>query len=149
MKLRAMILAVATLLVSCAGNGDFSHFSTLPDSGWAYGDTLNFDTVRLDSLSTGTLYLALRHSNDYRYSNLWLEVTYDDKGVTKRDTLNLRLADTFGRWQGKGFGSTRQLKTEVARNISPQPGSEVYVRHIMRVDTLTGLHELGVSFNKN
>lgn len=148
MKLWAAIIALTALLASCADSGDFSHFSTLPDSGWAYGDTIGFDTDRLDSLSTGTLYLSLRHTNDYHYSNLWIEVTCDDNGRQRRDTLNLRLADNFGRWQGKGFGATRQMKTEVARNITPRPGSKVWVRHIMRVDTLCGIREIGVSFNK-
>lgn len=134
------------LLASCAGDGDFSRFTTLSDSGWAYGDTVRFDAERPDSLSRGTLTLALRHTNDYGFANIWLEVTINDAGHQRRDTLNLCMADDYGRWQGKGFGSTRQLQAEVARGVSPAPGSEITVRHIMRVDTLRGVREIGVSF---
>jgi len=134
------------LMASCAGDGDFSRFAALPEGGWAYGDTVRFDTERPDSLSRGNLTLALRHTNDYSFANIWLEVSMNDSGRQRRDTLNLCLADDYGRWQGKGFGSTRQLQAEVAHGVSPAPGSEITVRHIMRVDTLRGVREIGVSF---
>lgn len=149
MTLRLSLIITTIMLLmatACSGDGDFSRFERLPENGWAYGDTLMFDTTRPDSLSRGNLSLAMRHSGEYQYANIWLEVSYNDNGHIRRDTLNIPLADNYGRWLGKGFGSTRQLELPVARDILPLTASRIGVRHIMRVDTLRGVREIGVVF---
>lgn len=141
-------LMVLAMLVSCTSRGDFSRFRDIDASrGWAYRDTVRFDTQRPDSLAPGSLSVAVRHNNEYQFANLWLEVCYNNRGRLHRDTVNLKLADLYGRWLGKGFGSSRQAESVIARSVLPSPGSEVTVRQIMRVDTLRGVDAVGVIFH--
>lgn len=132
--------------VSCSLPKEHGEFKPVDASGWLYNDTLSFAVVTGDSVSTGDLAIAVRHSADYDYSNLWLEVTAPVNGVVRRDTVNLALADVYGRWLGKGLGLSYQRVDTIARGVTLSDSSHVSVRHIMRLDRLEGIEQLGVIF---
>lgn len=142
--------ALVSLLASCGGGErDYSRWADLPVEGWAYGDTLSLvpvDTslINNDSLVRRPLSLGLAHSNSYPYSNLWLEVTYHGEHSAYRDTLNVALADIYGRWLGSGFGANYQHEIVLNPRADIDITRPVTVRHIMRVDTLRGLERIGV-----
>ncbi len=152
-----MIAAVAALGASCGitgsrGNGVdnyFSAFHTFGDSKWDYlmPVDLTVDTLR-DSVATGgTLLLALRHTNGYEYSNVWLELSYPDTDSSMRaDTLNINLADAYGRWRGHGTGPSVQVTDTIARNFTIRRGERLRLRHIMRMDTLANIEQVGIVF---
>lgn len=149
-----ILLLLTMLLGACSpGKRDYSRWDNLPASGWVYGDTVSLlpaDTSLHDndSLVTGALRVALRHSSDYPYSNLWLEVTYhSDRRRMMRDTLDITLADVFGRWLGSGFGASYQQSVLVSPSAVVDITRPVSVRHIMRVDTLRGIDQIGVSIS--
>lgn len=148
----SMLILTVVLPGACApGERDYSRWRNLPSEGWMYADTVSLvpvDTALVgnDSVVTGGgLNVALRHSNDYPFSNLWLELTYiDANGGAVRDTVNVRLADVFGRWLGIGFGAEYQQEVLVSR-VNIDITKPVRLRHIMRVDTLRGIDQVGVS----
>ncbi|MCH5245925.1 MAG: gliding motility lipoprotein GldH [Muribaculaceae bacterium] len=147
-----LILLLTTLCLGACypGHNDFNSFENLPADGWAYGDTISFVTDTLDSIPlTGTLEIAIRHNNLYPYRNLWLEISYPLNGKTNTDTVNMELADVYGRWHGNGFGASYQFATPVKHKVILGPGTRVNVTHVMRVDTLTGVEQLGIRFRKD
>lgn len=133
------------LATACVDRGAYSRFEQVPPEGWAYGDTLRFPVERADSTAPATLRLAVRNSNAYPYSNLWLEVTYNHEGRRHIDTVEIRLADVYGRWTGQGFGPEYQSEVKMVKSVVPDNGSWIGVRHVMRVDTITGLEQIGVT----
>lgn len=143
----ALLAVMAAVITGCTSRGDFSRFADMPAEGWVYGDTVKFDTGRDDSITPGRLSVALRHNNDYEFSNLWLEVRYTNRGHLMIDTINLQLADDYGRWLGEGFGATRQGEKTIATDVLPDPRHDISVRHIMRVDTLHGIEAVGILFH--
>ncbi|TGY03289.1 gliding motility lipoprotein GldH [Muribaculum sp. NM65_B17] len=143
------IIAIMTLcLGACVpGHNDFSEFRNLPVKGWIYDDTVKFVPSIEDSIATGLLTVAIRHNNEYEFSNLWLEVTRNTpEGIVRRDTVNLELADIYGRWHGNGFGASYQYSDTVQYPASIINGSPIMVRHIMRVDTLCDIEQIGITF---
>lgn len=140
------IMAVA----SCSDrHSDYSRFVSLPENGWVYGDTVRIRPVGLDSADTRRLEVAVCNNNDYPYRNLWLEVSYrTDRGVI-RDTVEMELADVYGRWLGKGIGTTYQTARKLAARFPLQDSTEIAVRHIMRADTLRGLEQVGLTISDN
>lgn len=155
-----MIAAVAALAASCGitgsrGNGVdnyFSAFHTFADCKWDYVEPVDLavDTLR-DSVATGgTLLLALRHTDGYEYSNVWLELSYPDSDTTVHaDTLNIVLADAYGRWRGHGTGPSLQVTDTIARDFTIRRGEHLRLRHIMRMDTLTNIEQVGIVFLPN
>lgn len=155
--LRNLSLAVLALLASCSidghyGNGDdnyFSAFATMPDTRWDYATPLTFDvdTLRDSVARRGDMLLTVRHTHGYEYRNLWLEVNYDiTDSLSRPDTLNVLLADVYGHWRGRGTGPSLQVVDTIARNVPLHRGQQVRVRHIMRLDTLAGIEQVGITF---
>lgn len=143
-----ILLAFVLLsLAACGSDEAYCDFAELPRSGWAYGDTIAFTpTAMPDTLSRGRLVVVVRHTNAYPYSNLWLEVAHTaaDGIHTRRDTINCQLADPYGRWRGKGFGTSYQATDTLPLPVVLRQGQPIAIRHIMRVDTLTEIEHLGI-----
>ncbi|MBD5210636.1 MAG: gliding motility lipoprotein GldH [Bacteroidales bacterium] len=147
--LSTMIAALTGLSGCRMGANDSSQYYDIDPDGWRYGDTLKYVFEPRDTAMTGDLTLSLRHTNDYIYSNIFLEITVTDSIVTRRDTLDITLADDFGRWQGRGIGTDYQVSHVVARDLQLRRPVSIGVRHIMRDEVLNDVEQVGVSFVEN
>ena len=142
-----LVFVISVFFGACSsGNEDhlYSGFRNIPSGGWVYGDTLDFvfpcDSVNPD----GYLAFAVRHTGAYKYANLWVEVTLKNDDTTVLDTLNIRLADKYGRRLGRGVGVSYVKVDTILGNISFEKPFTAGVRHIMRVDTLRDIEQLGL-----
>ncbi|MCM1020688.1 MAG: gliding motility lipoprotein GldH [Muribaculum sp.] len=139
---------IAVMLSACTGNPKYSEFSRISEEGWAYGDTFAMTFDAIDSIQHGTLCVALKHNNDYSFANLWLELVIPmADGSELIDTVNIPMADSYGRWYGGGFGSSFQLSDTIGNGLSLDLSRAFRVRHIMRIDTLKNLELIGLTFN--
>lgn len=130
-----VIVAIAAVLTSCSSAGYYSGFEDIDPDGWAYGDTIEFTT---DSCVPSPMMVALRHNDSYPFKNIWIEIS----DSTHTDTVNIELCDIYGRWHGKGIGSSYQIAAPVPFSIAPQ--TRLKIRHILRVDTLKGIEQIGL-----
>lgn len=148
MRNTLIIILFSLCLGSCLpGHNDYSEYKELPVDGWPYNQSLTFTPDQGDSIANCTLSVALRHTNLYPYANIYLEVSYADTiGTTHRDTLNIKLADRYGRWLGKGVGPGFQIVDTVRTRHTRIKGSDIKVRHVMRVDTLREIDMVGLTF---
>lgn len=141
------LIAALTGLSGCRmGPDDFSMYHDIDSAGWQYGDTLKYTFVPADSVVTGDMALSLRHTNDYIYSNIFLEVTITDSLTSRCDTLAVTLADDFGRWHGRGIGTDFQVTDTIARGVTLRRPVNISVRHIMRDEVLPEVEQVGISF---
>lgn len=136
-------------LAACtSGHNSYSAYTTIPEKGWAYEDSLSFTPVEIDSVAQGQLIIGVRHSSSYPFANLWLELTYYADSVRQeRDTVCVELCDRFGRWYGKGLGASFQKADTLSFPVTLMRGMPVGLRHVMRVDTLPGIEQAGIIFN--
>lgn len=150
MKMFRFIIVIAICVitaVSCDGRIDrYSDFVQLPQQGWAYGDTISF-LARGNSLTdAGTMSVAVRHNNKFLYRNLWLELSYKDSiGEIHIDSVNIELADAYGQWNGSGIGAAYQCAARVSHQVKVPDSTWVSIRHIMRLDTVRGIEQIGVT----
>ena len=150
----AMVSAITLALLSaCAPNpDDASGYEEVPAAGWCYGDTLKFRPRMDDSIATGSLMVAVRHDSSYPYSDLYLEVSYpvnpsdSADNRLRRDTVRMAVADPYGRWTGQGFGASYQNSATLPHRVTLRDSSEVFLRQIMRTDTLHGIVQAGIIF---
>jgi len=149
MKINHFFISFILLcLGACApGHNDYSQFIDIPSEGWKYGDTLKFYPETHDSIATGELTIALRHSNAYAYSNLWLEIRHFNGDSTRIDTVNIEMADKYGRWYGDGVGPSFQYALPVSKKISLYRGKPIMITHIMRVNYLPEIEQVGLLFD--
>lgn len=148
----ATILVALTALVdtSCSDrHDDYGDFTPVPAEGWSYGDTVSFLAAGLDSVpAPRKLKVGVIHNNDYRYSNLYLEVTCRKDRRYWRDTVELKLADVYGAWLGRGIGPSYQVEATISPAIVIADSTRVSVRHIMRLDTVKGIERVGVIIDR-
>lgn len=146
-RLCGVFAGVAALAASVGCNGnEHSDFVPVGQQGWLYGDTLTFTPCRTDSDSivAADIAVALRHANDYEYSNIWIAMSYTGRDSVVTDTVQITLADDFGNWLGRGMGVSYQLIDTVLHDVAVNVSEPVKIRHIMRTDTLTGIEQMGV-----
>lgn len=130
--------------------------TAIPNGAWenTLKPTFSFDIT--DTLSGHNVFIDVRHTGDYAYSNLYLFVDLEGPGGrTKRDTVECLLADPMGRWLGKGTGFIFASRTRDAKvlyrlgNRFPQAGRyAITLEQAMRDDPLPGIIDVGVSIER-
>lgn len=149
------VIALAAMAGGCAYRpNDYSAFSSVDGDGWAYGNTYVYLPQVEDSVVDGSLLVAVRHTNDYPYSNLYLELSYQSLGPEghvefRRDTVNVELCDKYGHWLGSGSGLSYRLTDTVSTGFRLIDGAPLRLRHVMRSDRVTGLEQVGIIFTAN
>lgn len=155
--LTAIFVTAIAVLTACnpmvgRNDGDdnrFSAFAGIEPEGWLYTSPCIFavDTLRDSIAPAGTMLVTVRHSTDFSFANIWLELAYSEADSTlRRDTLNINLADAYGHWQGRGLGLAMEVTDTIAHPYTVSRGGKLSLRHIMRLDTLEGIERVGVVF---
>lgn len=142
------IATVAIIMTGCQRKPVMAHsgFVHLPKAGWQQTLPLTFNPVYDDSTMTYELSLAIRHHNDYDYSNLSLVVDIIAADSTvNRMPLNFMLADEHGNWSGGGFGTLYQVQYTLKDHVKPDDARSIIVWQTMQdCDTLKGLADVGI-----
>ncbi len=113
MRLRTLpaVLVLAILPFSCDQEMVYDHFETMEEGVWSWRDPKEFPVEISDTVSLHNIYVQLRHTVEYPMSNLYMFVyVKGPTGQMLKDTVNIRLAESDGRWIGKGSGNLRELR---------------------------------------
>ncbi|MDQ3071967.1 MAG: gliding motility lipoprotein GldH [Bacteroidota bacterium] len=143
-KLIYCIPFVLLLFTGC--NSVYERYYPLPGNKWAHGTKLNFE-VPVNKNAVYNMYLQVRNSESYAYSNLWLRMKTTPPGGEKiSEQYNVNVADNYGRWHGTNIGAYHDHKYLVKENVKFDT-SGVFtfsLQHDMRRDTVIGIVDIGV-----
>jgi gliding motility-associated lipoprotein GldH len=148
----SLIFMVMALLFAACGPKDF-YLRNVPieKDVWPDERFYRFEVPVSDTLGSYNIYLQVRNDGRYEYSNLWLFVrTNSPTGAVLRDTIECRLANEQGRWEGRGSGGRYSLEIPLRYRVRfPNPG--VYIFEIdqgMRDKELKYITDLGLRIEK-
>ncbi|AFD09122.1 gliding motility lipoprotein GldH [Solitalea canadensis] len=140
-----------TLLMACTDNSVYNNTTTISDKGWFSNDKAVFD-VKIDNPGKLAVYLDLRHTDDYKYSNLFLRmyVKNPDGKMQPTRVLEVKLAEKDGKWRGSGSGKLISQETYITNALDfSKPGSyRIEFEQFMRDDPLKEISDLGVKLIK-
>ena len=146
------------LLTSCSKNQVFDRYKSIADAGWHKDSIIQFELNPVDTTSRNNLYVQLRNTKDYKYSNLFLIVGIDFPDATRIvDTLEYEMADAEGHFLGSGLTDLKENKLEYKTNvIFPKTGTyTVGIQHAMRrsgavmgITNLEGISDVGLRIEK-
>tara|TARA_Y100000385_G_scaffold213252_1_gene221640 strand:+ start:1423 stop:1920 length:498 start_codon:yes stop_codon:yes gene_type:complete len=156
-KLIIRIFVCASLVFSCQQNNQFSSYSSILN-GWDNKELVTYKFVAPDTINPYNLYVNLRTTNDYSFSNLFLvvELNYPNGKVTK-DTLEYKMAKPTGELLGSGFSSVKEHKLwfkgfDKTFVFSENGPYRVHIQQAMRlrgetkgIATLDGIIDVGFS----
>lgn len=149
-------IATALLLSGCTENVVFQEDAETPNGSWERNWNPSFTFEVKDTLAPHDVYLDLRHTGDYPFSNLYAFVTLTGPDGRKTvDTVECTLADPTGRWYGKGQGfiSSDRFQAHVLyrlHNRFPRSGRySLTLEQAMRVEKLQGIIDVGVSVERS
>lgn len=139
------------LLVSCTDNAVYNNTTTISDKGWFSNDKAVFD-IKIDNPGKYAVYVDVRHTDDYKYSNLFLRMYTKNPDAKMQHTrvVELKLAEKDGRWRGSGSGKLIAHEIFVTDGLDfSKPGTyRIEFEQFMRDDPLREVSDIGVKLIK-
>ncbi|MBV7528626.1 gliding motility lipoprotein GldH [Chitinophaga sp. sic0106] len=126
----------------------------IPGHDWTYDYKPAFE-VKLEPEDTAWLYniyVNVRHSAPYPYSNLWIMVgtQYPGDSIPARQRVELPLADPSGKWLGSGIDDIFEHRVPIQQNaIFSKPGTyKITFEQNMRQNPLPHVMNVGLRIEK-
>ncbi|HTX87746.1 MAG TPA: gliding motility lipoprotein GldH [Bacteroidales bacterium] len=150
--LPAFLLLTCSLITgSCDSRRFFEENKSIAGGVWNTRDKLLFEVNIRDTVSLFNIFLNVRNSGDYPYSNLYFFIhTRFPAGKVTGDTMECQLADYDGKWLGSGIGSVKFNRFLFQQGVRfRHPGTYVFeVEQAMREDPLKGIRDVGIRIEK-
>ncbi|MEA4905188.1 MAG: gliding motility lipoprotein GldH [Petrimonas sp.] len=144
-----VFFVVIAFLSSCDEEAIYYRFHPIKNNDWSRRAAVDFllDSLSVDPDKRYDIMLDIVSSNQYPYQNIWLSV---QQNVTDTafvsDTIEIKLADSHGKWLGKGSAGLYQLsvpyKTSIA--LDPTRAYLIRIRQAMKDNSIKGIEKVGV-----
>jgi gliding motility-associated lipoprotein GldH len=125
--------------------------TAIVDHNWSYVNKIKFNFSIDDEKANYNLYLNLRVTDNYKYSNLFLLIyqTSPDKKV-KVTRYEVKLASHDGEWLGKGSGNLYSYQVPFKTNFKfPAKGDYHFeIEQNMRDNPLHEVSDVGLRVEK-
>jgi gliding motility-associated lipoprotein GldH len=146
-KVLLLVTAVLTLLFSGCGTNDIADSNqTMPSRNWSYANKVKVVVDIPDSSKPYNIYFKLRHTADYRYSNIF--VLFNVKSANKKNgsRYEFKLAKADGQWTGSGSGNLFTYTLPMLTQYKfPAPGRyELELEQNMRDNPLKEVSDVGI-----
>lgn len=150
-----VIVILAVFLSSCDSNRVLDEYKSVPNE-WQKDSIISFKVNPPDSIKPYNLFVNIRNTNDYKFSNLFLiiEMVYPH-GKTITDTLEYQMTKPNGELLGEGFTDIKENKLWYKGYEKPFKFEEIgdykiNIQQAMRnngdingVDNLEGITDVG------
>ena len=150
-----IVLLILLGFSSCDSNQIFDQYHSVPNT-WHKDSMITFNVSSPDTTNYYNLYVNLRNTNEYQYSNLFLivELNYPNGKATK-DTLEYEMTKPNGEFLGTGFTDIKENKLWFKGYKEPFKFSEIgdytiNIQHAMRkngavngIENLEGITDIG------
>lgn len=146
-----LFMGVSLLSVSCSRSAIYDSYQIINNSRWEKDTEYYFVFEVTDITVPYDLTLEVRNNSFYPFQNLWLFSSEENAGgLVRRDTLEIMLADDFGKWYGKGI-SIFQLGVPFYQRyyFSEEGEYTIGFRQGMREDELPGIQGIGLRIEKS
>ena len=152
MKYIFHILLGSFLLVSCIKSDLFEKNAAIPGQAWEYSfkPTIQFNIT--DTVSSYNIFIVVRHTDAFRYNNLWIRIKSSAPGdsATTTQQFDLPLASQ-NKWTGTGMDDIYEHRILLYRRPVKfvRPGQyKVSVEQVMRENPLQHIMNIGLRLEK-
>ena len=119
-KFYAAAFGLGFLFISCKQIDLFEKNTVIHNYEWAGDFNAKGSFSITDTASLYNIYLVIRHTDAYKYNNIWLKIGFQAPGDTMHyQRLNLQLANDMTGWEGSGMNDIWELRKML--NSQPEP----------------------------
>ena len=151
------LVILGLVISSCDSNRIFDEYKTVPNQ-WHKDSIIEFEITPPDSTNAYNLFVNLRNTSEYKYSNLFLIVEMNfPNGKKVKDTLEYQMAKPSGEFLGTGFSDVKENKLWYKEGVVFNESGNylVSIQHAMRangqvdgVENLEGITDVGFRIEK-
>ena len=152
----ALSVLVLALLTGCSEPPVFQADVPIAEAAWDRTFRPSFTFSITDTVNKHDVFIDVRHTGDYPFSDLFLFVDLAGPGGrTVRDTVECLLADPSGQWYGKGLGFifADRYQAHVLYKLGnrfPAGGQyTITLEQAMRTEKLNGILDVGLSVTRS
>ncbi|MDF3077832.1 MAG: gldH [Sphingobacteriaceae bacterium] len=140
-------VALALLIASCNDNAVVDTNQVVSGYKWSYINKIKIPVKIEDNSKAYKLFLNLRHTADYKYSNIFVLIHQSGPGM-KPETIRkeFQLAYPDGEWLGKGSGDLYTYQLPFKENYKfPATGTYTFsFEQNMRDNPLQEISDVGM-----
>lgn len=152
-KPRAVLFAIACIiLASCNRLDVYEKNVMIPGQEWKSNFAAKGSFTISDTNALYNIFLVLRHTDAYKYNNIWLNIGTQYPGDSMRTIqLDLELASDAQGWYGSGMNDIWEVRKQL--NAEPWPFKRIgnynfSISQIMRDDPLKNVMSAGLRVEK-
>lgn len=149
-----MLLFAGIFLNACSVRTDlFEKNIAIPDHSWSKSFKPEITVNVEDTVSRYHIYVVIRHTDAYRFQNLYLNTTIQSPtGETSSHMLDLQLATDDKGWLGSGMDDIFEQRVRITPGDQPVPlhaGTYKFIlQQMMREDPLENVMNAGIRIEK-
>ncbi|MFN8244173.1 MAG: gliding motility lipoprotein GldH [Ferruginibacter sp.] len=154
LAIHIFLLAVlpAVWFSSCRPIDVYEKSTPIPGYKWKSNFTVKGSFTIRDTVNRYSIYLVLRHTDAYRYNNIWLHIGLQAPGDTMFfQRTDLQLASDASGWEGTGMNDiweVRKLLNGEPRRFRRAGTYQFSIAQIMREDPLPEIMSVGLRIQK-
>jgi gliding motility-associated lipoprotein GldH len=150
---RASFIPVFLLaLMACGPIDSFEKNVAIPGNAWSSDFVPEVSINISDTSSAYNLYLVLRHTNAYRWNNIWINfyIKHPGQEEFKSQRLEVLLATDEKGWLGSGMDDIFEQRQLIFQDFKfPDTGTYTFrIEQIMREDPLKEVLNAGIRLEK-
>jgi len=147
----AIIVFTALIIHSCNTVDLYEKSVSIPGHKWENSFRPSFDFTINDTTALYKVYMVLRHSEKYRYTNIYVNLTIQPPGQDSsiRIRRDLPLATNAGGWLGTGMDDIYEHRILLGDAQTLKAGTYKFtLEQIMREDPLEHVLNAGIRVEK-
>ncbi len=151
---RSFLLLSCTFLflVSCRQLDIYERNTSIPGMAWKSDFAAKGTLTITDTNVRYRVYLVLRHTDAYKYENIWLNISLQGPGDSVQSgRYNVQLATDAQGWEGTGMNDiweVRKLLDANSRIFNKKGDWNFSINHLMRDEPLLNIMSAGLRIEK-
>ncbi|MBW0178933.1 gliding motility lipoprotein GldH [Sediminibacterium sp.] len=145
------LLFLSIFMIACGTNNVFERTERFASHEWMVSQEPLMKFEIADTSSFYNIYVVIRHTDAYRYNNIWLNITTQSPNDTPRtQLLDISLADNTKGWLGSGMDDIFDRRARITQApIRLKKGTYTFkLQQAMREDPLGYVLSAGIRVEK-
>jgi gliding motility-associated lipoprotein GldH len=147
-----LIFSFVLLLTGCGAINLYEKNTAIPNYEWKAGFDVKGSFDITDTTNPNKIYVVLRHTDAYKYNNIWLNVGLQKPGDTMTyQKVDIPLGSDATGWYGTGMNDIWEIRHELNAVAYPFIKKGLYqfsIQQIMRDDPLLHVMSAGMRIER-